>query len=93
MSKARIYVDASDGRLVRVQGRIVKSPSFFIKKIDFVQEYATVEGFTLPTRLHSEAETRLVGKAIVDIVHRDYQPEIGPGDGSVQATIIDGGSN
>jgi hypothetical protein len=71
--KGRIYVSASTGQLVRAQGRIVKSPSFFIKKIDFVQDYATINGFTLPTHMHSEAQTRLVGKAVVDITHRDYE--------------------
>ena len=53
----------------------MKSPSFFIKKIKFTQDYTTVAGFTLPTHLHSEAETRVVGKAIIDVVQRDYEPE------------------
>jgi hypothetical protein len=90
--KGRIYVDASNGELVRAQGRIVKSPSFFIKKISFVQDYATIDGFTLPTHMHSEAETRLVGKAIVDITHRDYQPEFaGDTERRLQwVTLIDG---
>ena len=74
--KGRVYVDASDGCLLRAQGRIVKSPSFFIKRIDFVQEYATIEGFTFPVHLHSEAQTRIAGKAVVDIVLKDYRPEI-----------------
>lgn len=76
--KGKVYLDAATGELVRAQGRIVKSPSFFIKKIDFVQDYAHVKGFTLPLHLHSEAQTRIIGKAIVDITNRDYQIESGP---------------
>jgi hypothetical protein len=91
--KGRIYVEASSGRLLRAQGRLVKSPSFFIKKIDFVQEYATIDGFTLPTHIHSEAQTRLVGKAIVDVIQRDYQPEIGRVDASVQTAVVMGGTD
>ncbi len=73
--KGKIYLDAVTGELVRAQGRIVKSPSFFIKKIDFVQDYAHVNGFTLPLHLHSEAQTRIVGKAVIEITNRDYQTE------------------
>lgn len=91
--KGKIFVEASSGRLLRAQGRIVKSPSFFIKKIDFVQDYATIDGFTFPTHIHSEAQTRLVGKAIVDITHRDYQPELMGGSDSLQAGAITDGSN
>jgi hypothetical protein len=72
--KGRIYVDAYTGSLVRVEGRPVKSPSLFIKKIDFVQDYADIGPFTFPVHIHSEATARIVGRAIVDVYQRDYQP-------------------
>ena len=72
--KGRIYVDAYTGSLVRAEGRPVKSPSLFIKKIDFVQDYADVGPFTFPVHIHSEANARIVGRAIVDVYQRDYQP-------------------
>jgi hypothetical protein len=72
--KGRIYVDAYTGSLVRAEGRPVKSPSLFIKKIDFVQDYADVGRFTFPVHIHSEAKARIVGRAIVDVYQRDYQP-------------------
>jgi hypothetical protein len=72
--KGRIYVDAYSGSLVRAEGRPVKSPSLFIKKIDFVQDYADVGPFTFPVHIHSEAKARIVGRAIVDVYQRDYQP-------------------
>jgi hypothetical protein len=72
--KGHIYLDACTGSLVRAEGRIVKSPSLFVKKIDFVQDYADVNGFTLPVHMHSEAKAVLVGRTVVDIVNRDYQP-------------------
>lgn len=74
--KGRIYVDASDGSLLRAEGRIAKSPSFFIKRIDFVQDYAMIDGFSVPAHLHSEAQTRIVGKAVVDVLLKEYRPEI-----------------
>lgn len=72
--KGHIFLDAFTGSLVRVEGRVVKSPSLFVKKIDFVQEYADIDGFTLPVHMHSEAKAALVGKTIVDITNHDYRP-------------------
>jgi len=72
--KGRIYVDAYTGSLVRAEGRPVKSPSLFIKKIDFVQDYADIGPFTFPVHIHSEASARIVGRAVVDVYQRDYQP-------------------
>jgi hypothetical protein len=72
--KGHIFLDARTGSLVRAEGTVVKSPSLFIKKIDFVQDYADVGSFTFPVHIHSEARTRLVGRAIVDIYQRQYEP-------------------
>lgn len=72
--KGRVYLDAQTGELVRIEGNVVKSPSFFVKHIEFEQDYAEVQSFTLPVHVHSEAKARIVGRTIVDIVHRDYQP-------------------
>src|SRR5215468_796378 len=71
--KGRVYLDAHNGSLVRAEGSIVKSPSFFVKHVDFCQDYTDVQSFTLPSHIHSVAKARIVGRTIVDIVHRDYQ--------------------
>ena len=72
--KGHIYLDAGTGSLVRAEGRVVKSPSIFVNKIDFVQDYAEVNGFTLPMHIHTEAKAALVGRTVVDIVNSDCQP-------------------
>lgn len=72
--KGRIFVDVYTGTLVRAEGRMVKSPSLFIKDIDFRQDYADVDGFTFPVHMHSQAKARIIGRVIVDVVHRDYRP-------------------
>jgi hypothetical protein len=72
--KGRVYLDAHTGSLARAEGSVVKSPSFFIKKIEFVQDYEDIGGFTFPVRIHSEASARIVGRAIVDIYQSNYQP-------------------
>ena len=72
--KGRIYLDAHTGSLVRAEGSVVRSPSFFVKKIDFVQDYTDVENFTLPVHIHTNALARVIGRTVVDISHHDYQP-------------------
>jgi hypothetical protein len=70
--KGRVYLDAHTGALVRAEGSVVKSPSFFVKHIEFWQDYTEVQSFMLPAHIHSEAKARIVGRAIVDITQRDY---------------------
>jgi hypothetical protein len=72
--RGKIYLDAQTGSLVRAEGRVAKTPSLFIKRIEFVQDYKDFGAFTFPVHVHSEARTRLVGRAVVDIYHYDYQP-------------------
>ena len=72
--KGYIYLDTISGSLVRSEGSIVKSPSFFIRNIQFVQDYTDIDGYTLPVQLHTTAKARFVGPAVADIFHRQYQP-------------------
>lgn len=70
--KGRIYLDAGSGSLRRAEGTLVKTQSIFIKKIEFVQDYADFEGFTLPVHARSVAKTRLVGRAVVEVTTDSY---------------------
>ncbi len=74
--KGKIYVDVASGSLRRAEGTLVKNPSFFIKSIDFVQDYADFNHFTFPVHVHSVARTRIVGRAVVDVYIRDYAPSV-----------------
>ena len=70
--KGKVYLDVATGRILRAEGTLVKSPSVFVKKVEFIQDYEDVAGFSLPAHMHSTADTRLFGKAIVDISHSEY---------------------
>jgi len=70
--KGKIFLDPATGHIVRAEGTLVKSPSVFVKKVEFIQDYEEVSVFSLPMKMHSIANTRLFGKAIVDISHSDY---------------------
>jgi hypothetical protein len=72
--KGKIYLDVFSGSMVRAEGKPVKSPSLFVKKLEFVQDYADIGPFTFPVHIHSEAQARIVGRTVVDVYHSDYQP-------------------
>lgn len=71
--KGRILIDAATGHLRRAEGTMVKAPSWFVKRIEFAQDYGDFGPFSLPTHIHSVAMTRLVGRAVVDIYHQHYE--------------------
>ncbi len=71
--KGRIYLDAYNGNLRRMEGSLVKSPSFFVKSVEFVQDFADIQGFTMPTVLYSSAKARIIGRTLVNIVHKSYE--------------------
>ena len=73
--KGKIYIDVYSGGMLRAEGRLVKTPSVFIKDVEFTQDYAQVGDFNLVTHIHSVSQTRIIGRAIVDINHDDYRVE------------------
>lgn len=93
--KGRILVDAASGRLRRAEGTMVKSPSLFVKKIEFVQDYGEYGPFSLPVHIHSVAKTRLVGRAVVEISHSGYQAKTvaETQSGASSASASGGGTN
>jgi hypothetical protein len=72
--KGHIYIDSSTGTLARSEGAIVKSPSLFLRHIEFVQDYTDVGDYTLPLQLHTTARASFVGRVVVDVFHRQYEP-------------------
>jgi|SRR5271167_2477728 len=71
--RGKIWVDAKDFAVVRIEAEPAKNPSFWIKKTDVVHRYVKVSDFWLPAENHSESVIRLGGKAILSIEYRDYK--------------------
>ena len=58
-----MFLQPRDGALVRVQGRLAKSPSFWVKNVDVIRSYERIAGAIVPVELESNAEVRLLGQA------------------------------
>jgi hypothetical protein len=58
-----MFLQPSDGDIVRLQGRLVKSPSFWVKDVDILRSYERIGGVSVPVALESKAQLRLFGPA------------------------------
>jgi len=71
--RGKIWVDAKDFAVVRIQGEPAKNPSVWIKKTEVEHRYVKVDGFWLPSENHTESVIRLGGRAILSIEYKDYR--------------------
>jgi len=71
--KGELWIDAATCLPVRESGRLVKTPSIFLKRVEFVREYYIRGGVAVPLQIASTAETRLVGRAEVTVHFRNVE--------------------
>lgn len=50
-----------DGDLVRIEGRLVKNPSFWTRRVDVVRRYGRANGVRVAIELSSSAQIRIFG--------------------------------
>ena len=66
-----MFLRPADGELVRVQGRLAKSPSFWVKRVDIVRTYDRINGAVVPVALDTTAQVRMFGSATLRMTY-DY---------------------
>ncbi|HWY21638.1 MAG TPA: hypothetical protein VNX26_10490 [Candidatus Acidoferrum sp.] len=71
--RGKIWVDAKDFAVVRIEGEPAKNPSFWIKKTEVKHRYVKVNDFWLPAENHTESVMRLGGRAVLSIEYKDYR--------------------
>jgi hypothetical protein len=70
--EGKMWVDAQDYAIVRIEGHPAKKLSFWIEHADFVREYEKIDEFWLSRRDETFVQVRLYGKKMLTIDHRDY---------------------
>ncbi len=73
--KGELWLDEQTYMPLREQGRFVKSPSMFIKNIDFVRNYEIRDGIAYLTHMESKTATRIVGTAELNVDYANYHVE------------------
>jgi hypothetical protein len=85
--RGRVWVDAKDFAVCRIEAEPARNPSFWIKRTDIRHAYLKVGDFWLPKENTSVSTIRLGGRATLTIEYQNYEilsagrlPEPGPGD-------------
>ncbi len=73
--KGELWLDTETYMPVREQGSFVKSPSFMLKKMQFVREYELQNGVSIPQRTASQVETRFFGKVELSINYLTFSKD------------------
>ena len=72
--RGRIWVDATDYAIARIEGSPLQNPSFWTKSIHFVHTYRKVGDLWLPASTRSVTDVRIFGTAELSISDFDYSP-------------------
>ena len=81
-----IFVDPDDGDLVRVEGRLSKTPSFWTRRVEVVRHYQRIQGVRVPILIESVASVLIAGRSTFKMTY-DYETINGQQVGSPHPTV------
>jgi hypothetical protein len=88
--KGELWVDAYTGMPIRLAGEWVSSPSVFVKRVQFVQEFEMQQnGVSIPSHLESTVDTRIAGRAELSINFSNFTPESGDSTDDAEIGLAD----
>jgi hypothetical protein len=73
--KGELWLDPDTCLPVRESGRLVKSPSVWVKKMEFARYYEIRDGVAYLKRMETKTETRIVGRAELNIEYANVQKQ------------------
>jgi hypothetical protein len=68
----KIWVDANDYSIVRIEGQPARNPSFWVHSVHFVHTYEKVGPFWFASATHTKSEIRIFGSSELTIENADY---------------------
>lgn len=71
--RGKIWVEASDFAVTKIEATPAQNPSFWIKKTEIQHTYKKVDDFWLPAENHSQSFIRVGGHADLVIEYRGYK--------------------
>jgi hypothetical protein len=58
-----VFIDPDSGFVTRIEGRLVKSPSFWVRDVDVTWKFACVGGHIVPVEMTSTGRVRMFGRS------------------------------
>lgn len=86
--KGQIAIDSKTYLPVDEKGRLVKNPSIFFRHVDFERQYGIQNGLSVPEKVTSTIDVRLVGKVEISISYSDLKPN-SPDEGNDTASATE----
>jgi outer membrane lipoprotein-sorting protein len=89
--RGKIWVDAADFAVAKIEAEPAKRPSMWISKTTVHHVYSKVGEFWLPAQNESNTDVRLGGHAILSIHYRDYKvvsEKESPGSNALPDAIV-----
>jgi len=71
--RGKLWIDAQDFAVAKVDGEPAANPSWWTKKIHFVRHFQKIGDFWLPRSDESVNQVRIFGTHILTIEHQDYE--------------------
>jgi len=71
--RGRIWVNANDYSIVRIEGQPARNPSFWVEDAHFVHTYQKVGQFWLASSTRTTSEIRIFGDSELTIENSDYK--------------------
>lgn len=68
----RIWVNAKDYSIVRIEGQPARDPSFWVHDVHFIHTYQRVGQFWFASSTHSTSEIRIFGRSELTIENSNY---------------------
>ena len=73
LARGKVWIDAEDFAVVKMETEPAKSPSFWISRTSISSSSVKTEGFWLPGKTRSETKVRIGGTAILTIDYGTYK--------------------
>jgi hypothetical protein len=84
-----LFLEPEAGYVTRIEGRLVKSPSFWVHDVDVTWKFARIGGHVLPVEVSSLGKVRMYGRSMFKMVY-DYVTIDGrPASGRLNAALRD----
>jgi hypothetical protein len=64
-----IFVNPRDADLVRIEGRLSKTPSFWTRRVEVTRHYQRINGVRMPTAIQSVAQVLIAGRSTFQMTY------------------------
>ncbi len=71
--QGKIWVDAQDFGIARMEGEPAKNPSWWITRVNLQHGYQKIGDFWLPARNETVTQVRIFGQTLLTIEYKDYE--------------------